>query len=307
MQADLYSYSPQLSALVARRRGLNTRSLVNKLMTLLGETDESEYVTEDSELDYVESKSVEIAQHTQKLNIGDPTPRRAIRRFQSQPYLTSDQKRRRHFSFEPGEDHIQAFKKDLTHADALEPCDGSLEVIPLVSSDLCMAGFKSPSEHLISPYQIPNIDLYNASKIPSPVQVFGSIRREPSILSLRSTLARPNDGRHNSQSSILTAFREHQNGILRPSSSSRSSSNNNLRSADISPSSKVLPGSVVNRSNIVKPTGAKATNQANQTACFRDGSPARSITRPSTTSSSLRTTHNMGLRKLENNESKKHG
>jgi hypothetical protein len=203
--------------------------------------------------------------NTEDLIMKESTPQRTLRRYQSQPQLSSDQKRRRHFSFEPGEDLLQASNEEFTEADASPLYGNSSEMVthPVINN-LREANSPGGSTSTFSGTQQ---DPCSVSKIPSPVQVYGSVRREGSISSQRSVMAKLNDSRHNSQSSILTAFQDSQSANLRRSSSSRSSSFITLRSA---------------------------------------GSPARITTKLSTTSS-LRGTRVMGLHPQENGKPKKSG
>lgn len=185
-------------------------------MTLLAETDESDNQTENVEMSDTEQKSTDKDSSFRNQYIEKVTSSCTLQRFQSQLQLTLDQQNRRHFSFEPGEDYLQASNENLVMADALQPYDDSSESTSSVSGDLCRVNIESPLRGVTSPYHISNFDTYNVSKIPSPVQVFGSVRRETSFSSLRSTLARTNDGRHDSQSSVLTAYRKSYTGNLRP-------------------------------------------------------------------------------------------
>lgn len=259
-------------------------------MALLSDREAPNHNTEDVELFDTQSKPERGDSKLENTNIDEMTPRHTVRRFQSQPQLTSGRKRRRHFSFEPGEDFLQALKEDLTANDTPQ-----LYYTPSKSSGptcgIQRADSIGPLQGcLTSPYQVFQHDLHNASKIPSPVQVYGSVRREGSVSSLQSVKARSNDGRHNSQSSIMTAFRDNPSMNLRPASSSRSSSFNNLRSAEMSPSSKDRPVSLRVRNGVATLSSA---DHANSTAVSQEGSPARSNTKPSVTSS-LRASRTMG-------------
>jgi hypothetical protein len=115
----------------------------------------------------------------------------------------------------------------------------------------------TPPKIFTSPYQTPNYEGYNHSKIPSPVQACGSARRQTSVSSLQSIMTKSNDIRHasHSHSSTQTTI------YLRPRSSSRSGSLNNLRGTDSSSlSSKDRLGSVRVRNSVTSLTsdrGAK--------------------------------------------------
>ncbi|KAF2827665.1 hypothetical protein CC86DRAFT_349335 [Ophiobolus disseminans] len=294
-ESDAFVALRELGTLVARRRGLDADTFVNKLMTLFSDTEKVEGDTKAVQ----QSKPVDDHGRSQKPCIGETTPIRTLRRFQSQPQLGSDIKRRRHFSFEPGEDHLHALQEESTpNASAKSQKTPSIPGSP--ASDILLR-----SEGLDSPYQVPTPDPQNLSKIPTPVHPFGSLRREASVSSLQSKQATSSDGRHTSQSSILTAFRENQNGAKRPSSSSRSSSINNLRGTDASPSSTEQPGNVRVRNSVVSLVTTRAGDPTNRSVTSQDGSPARSKPRTSTTGLSSRATRHMGPVEPENNDPKR--
>jgi hypothetical protein len=258
-------------------------------MTLLAETDESDNHTENVEISDTEQKSTDK----------DPSPRNqytekvisscTLQRFQSQLQLATDQQIRCHFSFEPGEDYLQAPNKDLVMTDALQSYDDSSESTSSVSGDLRKVNIESPLRGVTSPYHVSNLDTHNVSKIPSPVQVFGSVRRETSVSSLRSTLARTNDGRHDSQPSILTAYRQNYTGNPRPEPCRRSSSSKVLCGIDKSLSSKDQSSKVRIRNNVTGLATTRAAENATHAAVTQGDSPTQSSTKLSTAGSSFRT------------------
>jgi hypothetical protein len=221
----------------------------------------------------------------------ETTPRRTVCKFQSQSHLTSDQKRRRHFSFEPGEDLLQALKV-LTAND-----DSGVYKTPSKSSDPLANGSHADAD--IEPLRGSLIQ--NASMIPSPVQVYGSVRREGSVSSLQSAKTRAGDGRHNSRSSTLTAFRDNPGMNLRPASSSRSSSFKHLRSAETSPSSKDRPNSGI----VLNGVAVLSADYVNSTAVSQGGSPGGYM-KPTMTSS-LRANRTIRPLTQENDEPSKSG
>jgi hypothetical protein len=227
--------------------------------------------TKDSNrhIDRVGDSSVLPDAHRPSSN--ENTPIRTLRRFQSQPQMNSE-KRRRHFSFEPGEDYLQA----LQEASSPNAADRQVR-------EPCLTGASTPAlqsrKDVASPCEGISPETQSLSKIPTPVQPFGSLRRETSVSSLGSVLTKSTDGRHHSQSSILTAFRDHQSGKLRPASSSRSSSYHNLNGADSSPGTR----------NSV--TGLRG-DHANQ-ATSLGGSPAKTLTRAPKVPSSIRKNRQM--------------
>jgi hypothetical protein len=257
------------------------------------------------------TKPIQLSKSTDNLSIEEvgneeATPTRLLRKFQSQPHLNSE-KRRRHFSFEPGEDQLQALKEQFASEITVRSRHELTKPAPVVPQ---RADGESPEA--ASPHEIQNL-----SKIPTPVQPFGSLRRETSVSSLG------NDGRHNSQSSILTAFRETQSGTLRPGTSSRSSSFNNARNTGASPSSlkdrpegvrvriSASPSSMKDglegvrvRNSSTSLVASRVGDEANHTATT-DGSPAKTNPRSAKAGSSTRTTRHIApVNKPENNDPK---
>jgi hypothetical protein len=262
-------------------------------MSLLSEEDISTIRTRDTGPSHIELGSVDSHPGCKGAN-HEATPRQCARRSQSRSQLRSDEKARRHFSFEPGEDRFQALKEDLATSDASELRDDtSIATTPSVCRDTRDASVVTPPEIFASPYHIPNHDVYNQSKIPSPVQACGSARRQTSISSLQSIMTKSNDGRHSSYSSIQTTIN------LRPGSSSRSSSFNNLRSTDASsPSSKDRLGSVRVRNSVASLTSDRGSYKA----VSPGDSPARSFAKSPRSGPSPRTILNKGMHAQENDE-----
>ena len=122
------------------------------------------------------------------------TPKREIQQTQCHSLADSEQKRRRHFSFEPGDDF--AFPTALA---AHLP-----ESVPQSQ------GHSTESSPL-------SADAPKPSKIPSPIQqpAFGNVRREGSVPTLRSLDSPVQDDRRDSRSSVLTVFRENSHGSMR--------------------------------------------------------------------------------------------
>jgi hypothetical protein len=240
----------------------------------------------------MELEAVDTEPSRKKEAIYETTLRQSVRSFQSQPQLRLDQKSRRYFSFEPGEDHLQALNEELTKNDTLKlPKDMSMTATSSDCSDPHGVSVVTPPGVFTSPYQIPGHDPHNHSKIPSPVQAYGNVRRQTSISSLQSIMTKSNDGRHASHSSIQTALR-------RPRSRSRSSSFNNLHGTDASPSSKDRSGSVRVRNSVTSlasdPTSYKAVSPGD--------SPTRNPKKAPATCPSIRTVRNMGQHTQENDD-----
>ncbi|KAF2025048.1 hypothetical protein EK21DRAFT_77318 [Setomelanomma holmii] len=296
IECDAFVALRELGALVARRRGLNIDSFVHELMGLFSGADSDAKTGYHEETDLAQETAEEVLS-VQGSYVNEVTPKRILRRFQSQPQLASDQNRRRHFSFEPGEDHLQALREEMNPFEPIQPCNQPYDLVSSTSSSAQGTNTKSSCKVATPPYQALSPGAH-CSKIPSPVALYGSPRRESSVSSLQSTLTRSNDGRHNSQSSIVTAFREHQGGTLFPGSSSRSSSFNNLRNSEASPSPKDRPSSIRVRNSVASLAAIRATEQANIVARSGSSSPGKCGAKVSVTES--QTTRRVGQLQSEN-------
>jgi hypothetical protein len=215
--ADLEAFVAlqELGSLVARKRGIDTGKFLTGLMQL--------YSSMSKNIEH-EASSEALGEET---NMGslDPAqthiktpydPEHIVRHVRSQPLLGSAQRRRRHFSFEPGDDQLAALGRELKAHET----QGTSNFKKL---DAASGGKTiSPSSSLSH-----NVDIQKPSKIPSPIQRPGleSVRRESSNSSVRTALHRPDtEERRDSRSSVLTAFRHNSSGSLRPVTQSRSSS-----------------------------------------------------------------------------------
>ncbi|KAJ4365747.1 hypothetical protein N0V83_008367 [Neocucurbitaria cava] len=241
IECDAFIALRELGMLVARRRGLKADCFIESLMMLFSNAAEADAHPEDAE-DQV------LQQTSMRYSLGDTeepchpeasTSRRNRRKIQSQSQLSSNQRRHRHFSFEPGDDQVQGLEEEFMLHKAWD--SGSSDAETRTSTRLRNS---TPHSHLSNSQSLPQvllIDLQKPSKIPSPMQTLGRIRRESSVSSLQSGSARPSDDRRNSRSSVATAFRASSNVSLRTISNSRSSSMHNLPKADFSLLAKDSP------------------------------------------------------------------
>ncbi|KAH7394172.1 hypothetical protein DE146DRAFT_616588 [Phaeosphaeria sp. MPI-PUGE-AT-0046c] len=295
--------SRDLGALVARRRGLNVNTFVNGVMTLLFEDSDSDGQVHDIKASLSKQTSTNRRTCFPPRSNGYITPKQTLQIFQSQPELNSDQKRRRHFSFEPGEDHLQALKGELI---AIEHPQLSSHLAAGTSSLSCdSASTRAPStpNSLVPSHDTSDLESHSASKIPSPLQAFGNVRRETSIASLKSTMTRSNDGRHDSRSSILTAYRDDQNSKLRPASSSRSSSCTTSHGARIPPSTKDRSRGI----RCLDSVDQQSTEYKNHTKMPRGGSSAESNAETSTADVAPLATYTMGALGFDKDKSSGRG
>lgn len=287
----------ELGTLVARRRGLDPNTFIGNLMMLFSDAEEAKSHHESVRSQEPPHETAD----SKKARDEETTPMRTLRRFQSQPQLSSDTKRRRHFSFEPGEDQLQALKEEATPTTSAvsyaesSPSSSSGSVIFLHT------GLTSSSDDLASSEQVPSPDSQGRSKIPTPVLLFGSPRRQTSISSLQSSRTRSNDGRHNSQSSILTAYRDNHNAALRPEASSRSSSYHNSCGTDSSPASTGRHSSAHIRNSVAYPAASQAIDNSTRTSSTKDENSARSSSRVSTVGRASRAPRQTVPPEFENN------
>lgn len=143
-------------------------------------------------------------------------------------------------------------------------------------------------------------ELPKPSTIPSPVQTMGPVRRENSISSSQSVFVKNiQDDRHNSRTSIQTAFQEGGSANVSIKSKSRSSSSQNLHTTESPLGFKERLNSLANRQSDVALAAARAAEA-------RSSNPSRSDTRLSAATSSFRKRHTAGRQRTENNDSKPH-
>lgn len=234
IEIDTFIALRELGELVARRRGLKIDSFMDSLTTLFTTASETRH-------DHIQSQDLDISARPEE------GPRyvmehefeqasklaRTLRRFQSQPQLNSDQRRRRHFSFEPGDDQLKEFEEELESHDCSD-----WEVESTDSDDMHTSPWSDAVAHhsylanSTPPSQSLNTDFQKPSKIPSPLQTLGHVRRETSESSSHSVFARPVDRRRDSNCSVLTAYRERPSNSARPASENRSSSIHKVRAME---------------------------------------------------------------------------
>jgi hypothetical protein len=288
----------ELGTLVARRRGLDANTFNDGLMMLFIKTNAVETLSgRIEEEDAQPSPPQTIDRNRRSHHEETQKPRRALRRFSSQPLLNTQNKHRRQFSFEPGADQLQALQEEFRthHGDELDSnSDDSNSPLMLHAPRPALDSYSIMSS---SSSLTLSVDFSKPSKIPSPVQTLGRIRRENSGSSLQSIYARPQDSRHNSRTSVLTAFRENSIGSLGSTSQSRTSSIQNLRTVDSSLPSKDQRGRL--HSSVLAVAAARVADIRSQTS-LSEGSSSKSVMRPPTPSA----IHAERAVKLENDDSK---
>ncbi|KAG9192657.1 hypothetical protein G6011_11391 [Alternaria panax] len=283
----------ELGTLVARRRGLEVNSFNHGLMMLFSQTRLAEKMVERIEVDAQSSRRGKSSS-TGKQTYSDQglAPQHTLRRFQSQPQLSTPQKHRRQFSFEPGADQLEALTEEFGALDGETNESGSDDSdIPLMMRAQRPA-LDTQSIRSNSSSQTLGADLGKPSKIPSPVQTLGRSRREDSASSFQSVSARPQDSRRDSRSSIITAFRENPGGNIRPELQSRHSSINNLRASDSILASRDQTGETRLRNSTMATAAARAATNASQTPSLQSGSPRLSLSRADNSGDSVRRVDN---------------
>ncbi|KNG47658.1 hypothetical protein TW65_05727 [Stemphylium lycopersici] len=261
----------ELGALVARRRGLEQDSFNRSLMMLFSQTKPaiSSVLHPDDENVRPSLNHTGIKNSPSENAVSQHRP---MRKFQSQPQLSMQQKHRRQFSFEPGVDQLQALVKETRTSDA------ELHDVGSVCSDappLMHAARQGHDSHLTmstSSTQNLSANFGKPSKIPSPVQTLGRSRQESSASSLQSIYSRPQDSRRGSRSSVLTAFRESSSGSLRPSLNSRNGSIQSLLTGDCPMSRDCTSGTKLRNNAITTAALTRVAGNESQTSYSEEGS-----------------------------------
>ncbi|RII10946.1 hypothetical protein CUC08_Gglean006947 [Alternaria sp. MG1] len=283
----------ELGTLVARRRGLEISSFNHSLMMLFSQTRPAERIVEG-----IEERDARPSRQGMGSNSGKPqyadtslAPRHNLRKFQSQPHLSTTQKHRRQFSFEPGADQLEALAEEFGALDGETNESGSDDSDTPLLMRAERPALDTQSIRSTSSSQNLGADLAKPSKIPSPVQTMGRSRREDSASSLQSVYARPQDSRRESRSSVITAFREHLSGNIRPELQSRHSSINDLRASDSSTASREQIGATRLRNSNMAVAAARAASDASQTSLSERSSPRLSLSRTNNAGGPVRPVH----------------
>ncbi|KAF2849300.1 hypothetical protein T440DRAFT_452633 [Plenodomus tracheiphilus IPT5] len=241
-ELDAFIALRELGGLVAERRGIEADIFVDGLMALLSNINkvqscrQSPDETHQSPLSTSRRKPQFLSRDAGGLAL---TRRRTLRRFQSQPQLSIHHQLRRHFSFDLGDDQLHELEEFDTYAHS--PAGSSSSALDMSQSpqqDSIMlrthSAISTPSSQTLS------AESQRPSKIPSPVGTLGRTRREDSTSSLQTVIARPADGRRDSNSSIRTG-----------------TSANNLRASESTAASKALPDSCRDPGKIAVLTAAE--------------------------------------------------
>ncbi|OCK82414.1 hypothetical protein K432DRAFT_391254 [Lepidopterella palustris CBS 459.81] len=195
-QGEDFAAIRDIASLIARRRGMKIESLLPKLMDLLSSEEHTHALKPET--------FEELGLNTPNRNY-----RGRLRNSRSQPQLNSCQTRRRHFSFDPGDDRTLTLLDQAYRADRPSP---------LASYLSSSSGVRTPqSEVSLSQSASVSSDVQKPSKIPSPVHEhsMARMRREDSPASLLTTIRQDEPGRRDSSSSsmksVITAVRRDSN------------------------------------------------------------------------------------------------
>lgn len=292
IECDALIALKELGTLIACRKGLDVARFVNGVMSLI--TTECAMNTSEHEI----KSQISATQEEERVPASDLTPRPPLRKSEYQSQQRPDQRRRRHFSFEPGDDQVRQLEDGVKSYDSLSRTDSTDSESSLSSA----AAFRTFTEGSLADNDstplLPSLgeDLPKPSLIPSPVQTVGCVRRENSMSSLQSVFVKNiQDNRHSSRTSIQTAFREGSKANASMGSKSRSSSNNNLPTAESPLGSKDRVNSLANRHSTAAMAAARAAEAKSHGL-------SRSNTRLSAATSSSRNVHTERQENFENND-----
>ncbi|KAI8939700.1 hypothetical protein NX059_003456 [Plenodomus lindquistii] len=225
-ELDSFIALRELGVMFAKRRGIEPDTFTVGLVALLSKVDRVQSyphsIRDDDQ--HRKSPALETAcRPTPRYNGLPLAQKHNLRRLQSQPQLSIDQQRQRHFSFDLGDDQLQELA-ELGISTQSPGADLSLE---LQRSPSSRRGCITPGTQ----YEISNsssqaslTDSQKPTKIPSPVGTLGRTRREGSTSSSQTLFARPAVGRRESNTSVRTAFKKQSRTNLRPVSTSTCSS-----------------------------------------------------------------------------------
>lgn len=205
----------ELGALVARQSGLQPESFNKGLMMLFSQSRGS---AAPAPCQDAKDANWTMRQDTDSERTsleGTRVHECMVRKFQSQPQLSTHRQHRRQFSFEPGADELQALTEERSHDAAayIDKPEASLARPSKHTTDDTRDSRPSVSS---SPARSLSAGVSKRSKIPSPVHSLGRSRKEVSTASSHSLYGRYQDSRRGSGSSVVTTFRESSSRSMRP-------------------------------------------------------------------------------------------
>ena len=270
LECDALIALRELGAQVARRRGMDVSSFVNGLSNLLSFAESTSGSSIGDTAPCSPTSDGYLKASTDDVTL-KPRPHKLLTRIRQD----EDQKSQRHFSFDPGDDHMFT---DLRSYDPLSRTKPTDNVSPSSSeASLTLEGsLREGDNDSVSQFPSAVVDITKQSMIPSPVQRVGSIRRENSGSSPQSMFIKNiQDDRRNSRASVQTVFRNTSSANISSRSKSTGSSSRTLDVAESPLRSKERPSSLANQPN--------AALAAARVAEARSGGSSRSNTQFSTT------------------------
>ncbi len=287
----------ELGTLVARRKGLDGTSFIKSLMAMLSSANKEKVTIQPPESTI--HKQSPMAEENMKIADGTGAAGSLPQNPRAQSKQALDQERQRRFSFEIGDDRSQ----EQVSYQALSRTD-STDSETQSSADLCLSSGSLRTDNGNSTPQQPasgsDFTRPPATMIPSPVQTMGRVRRENSISSIQTTfIQNVQDGRHNSRTSIQTAFGEGSSANTSIKSKSRSSSNQNLLMTQSPSSTKRRRNSCQNSIESRNSTTALAAARAAES---RSSNISRSNTLLSTATPASQMRRSTGRQRAENDD-----
>lgn len=260
----------QLGALVAKRRGLNVESFLEAFMGLLSLAQTANKKSDPLEQETAQERKKDIDKTVVVANdIDCTTSRPSLRRYRTSPYLTETSQPRRHFSFEVGDDQIELLSAELMSHSTHRPESPRGYGSSFTAARVRRSTLQTSSLTSTPSSQNLNTDVTRPSKIPSPVQTLGRLRRENSSSSARSSTMEMARSRRDSRASIVSA--------LKHTSRSRSGSHHTARTAI---HGKSTGSSLSDTLGHVQDLAVVAAKVANSRATIHaDGSPIRHVGR----------------------------
>jgi hypothetical protein len=288
----------ELGAQVARRRGIDVSSFVSGLSNLLSFAESSSGSSIGDTGRWSPTSDGHLKAPTDDVTLEPQQHKRMTQIRQGE-----DQKSQRHFSFDPGDDHMRVLFTNFRSYNSLSHTEPTDYVSPSSSeASLALEGsLREGDNDSVSLFPSAGVDIAKQSMIPSPVQRVGSIRRENSGSSPQSTLIYKNiqDDRQNSRTSVQTVFRNTSSAAFSSTSKSTGSPSQTLGVAESPLKSKERPNSLANQHN--------AALAAARAAEARSSGSSRSNTRLSTTAPHSRKQHPTRRPTAENHDSEKLG
>ncbi|KAL6707378.1 hypothetical protein ACN47E_004157 [Coniothyrium glycines] len=261
VESDAIDALRHVGASVAKQRGLEVSRFLRALMTLLSTVPvSSENSSQDEEACPTRPimGEVVVSRHFSEA-VPPATPKPIIDRTHRQSTNGNEQRLRRHFSFEIGADTLENEYESYGCCQLDDPptvLDSTRELENQSEKLQPASRTSSPSSQTLG------TDFYKPSKIPSPVQMLGHMRRENSSSSLTSLVFRRRETRRDSRTSIMTAYQQSSSDKFSCATPSKSSSGYGSDVADSGLHARNGPSSPHSGSLDLSLTAAKVANSS---------------------------------------------